>query len=130
MSHRKERVCRITRELNEFMAEASSAGKAGSMEAIEDLLTTEVISDFKSSIDSIRQLLWMYIETASRLDSKDADYATKSERFAQAAEMLRLLRNGAVPPIFSNAGFVDRVSILVDTCTQKAQQGRSQKSYR
>jgi len=121
MSDIKERVCRITRELNALLVEARTAEKTGNRETVENLLTTEVISEFKSSLNAMRHLLWMYIETGSRLDSQDADYVAKSERLAQAAEMLRVLRDGAVPAMFSNAGFVDQVSLMVDVYAKRAE---------
>src|ERR1051326_3125301 len=105
MNDMKERVCRIAKELNALLVEARTAEKTGNRETVEDLLTTEVISEFKSSLNAMRHLLWMYIETASHLDSQDADYAARCERLAQAAEMLRVLRDGTVPAMFSNAGF-------------------------
>lgn len=121
MSDMKERVCRIAKELNALLVEARTAEKTGSRETVENLLTTEVISEFRSSLNAMRHLLWMYIETASHLDSQDADYAAKSERLAQAAEMLRVLRDGTVPAMFSNAGFVDQVSLLVDVYAKRAE---------
>ena len=121
MSDMKERVCRIAKELNALLVEARTAEKTGNREAVEDLLTTEVISEFKSTLNAMRHLLWMYIETASHLDSQDADYAAKSERLAQAGEMLRVLRDGTVPAMFSNAGFVDQVSLLVDVYAKRAE---------
>lgn len=121
MSDTRERVCRIARELNALLAEARTAEKTGNRETVENLLTPEVISEFKSSLNAMRHLLWTYIETASHLDSQDADYLAKSERLAQAAEMLRILRDGTVPAMFSNAGFVDRVSRLVDLYAKRAE---------
>jgi len=121
MSDMRERVCRITRELNDLLLEARTAERSGDRETVEHILTTEVISDFKASMTAMRQLLWMYIDTASRLDSQAADYAAKTERLAQAAELLRLLRDGAVPVMFSNSGFLDQVSFLVETYAQRAE---------
>ena len=121
MSNMTERVCRIARELNALLAEAKTAEKTGDRDAVEELLTTEVISEFKSSLNAMRHLLWMYIETASHPDSQDADYAARSERLAQAGEMLRVLRDGAAPAVFSNAGFVDQVSLLVDAYARRAE---------
>ena len=119
MSDMTERVCRIARELNALLAEAKTIEKTGDREAVEELLTTEVISEFKSSLNAMRHLLWMYIETASHLDSQDADYQAKSERLAQAGEMLRVLRDGTVPAMFSSTGFVDQVSLLVESYSRR-----------
>ncbi|PYP85978.1 MAG: hypothetical protein DMG65_19880 [Candidatus Angelobacter sp. Gp1-AA117] len=121
MSDMKERVCRIAKDLNALLVEARTAEKTGNRETVEHFLTTEVISEFKSSLNAMRHLLWMYIETASRLDAQDPDYAARSECLAQAAEMLRVLRDGTVPAMFSNAGFVDQVSFLVDVYAKRAE---------
>jgi len=71
MEEMRNRVGRITNDLNSLLNEIT-AGRQGSGE-LEHVLTPEVIKGFKTSVDAMRRLLWLYVETAVQRSSQSMD---------------------------------------------------------
>lgn len=122
MKSMRDRVRRITLELNTLREELINAEHASAEELISDILTPEVMQDFKSSVDAVRHLLWMYIEAAARArNSNDIDIAIQTLRLQRAVEMLKSLRGSSIPGATGgHASFVEHISRLVDNYTQSA----------
>ena len=99
MKEMRVRVRRITEDLNALLKELSTSQGVNVGELIEEILTVEVMQDFKASVDAMRHLLWVYIEAASRASdgSHDINLAVQSLRLQRATEMLKGLREGGVP---------------------------------
>src|SRR5437763_408680 len=99
MKEMRVRVRRITEDLNALLRELSTSQGVNVGELIEEILTVEVMQDFKASVDAMRHLLWVYIEAASRASdgAHDINLAVQSLRLQRATEMLKGLREGGVP---------------------------------
>ena len=99
MKEMRVRVRRITEDLNALLRELSTSQGVDVGELIEEILTVEVMQDFKASVDAMRHLLWVYIEAASRASdgSRDINLAVQSLRLQRATEILKGLREGGVP---------------------------------
>ncbi len=117
MNSIRERVRRITQELNGMREELASLEHSGVRELIEEMLSVEVTRDFKASVDAVRHLLWVYIEAVAQPREAGAvDYEVQSLRLQRAIEILRSLREGSVPSsVNSHLSFVDHVSAMVDS---------------
>jgi hypothetical protein len=112
----RERMRRITHDLNALREELTTLEHSGVRELIEEMLTVEVTQHFKSSVDAVRHLLWIYIEAVAQAKAPgEVDYEVQALRLQRAVEILRSLREGSVPVNLNNHGsFVDHVSALVD----------------
>ena len=99
MKEMRARVRRITEDLNVLLKELSNAQGSNAGELIEEILTVEVMRDFKASVDAMRHLLWVYIEAAARASEggRDFNLAVQNLRLQRATEMLKSLREGGVP---------------------------------
>lgn len=69
MQEMRERMRRITQDLNALLEELAAVRDEHATELIREVLTPEIIKGFKSSVGAMRRLLWSYIETASRQSS-------------------------------------------------------------
>jgi len=106
-------VQRITEDLNALMREISGTDSSHARELVEHMLTSEVLADFKSSVDAMRHLLWIYVEAVSRTEG--AHNAVQSGRLQRAVEMLRVLHSNPVPEQFSGPEtFFEHVQGVVD----------------
>ena len=92
MNSIRERMRRITHELNGMREELTTLERSGVRELIEEMLTVEVTRDFKTSVDAVRHLLWVYIEAVaqpksrrSRLRSPESEIAASHRNLAQPA---------------------------------------------
>jgi hypothetical protein len=117
MNSIRERMRRITHELNGMREELTTLERSGVRELIEEMLTVEVTRDFKTSVDAVRHLLWVYIEAVAQPKEAGAvDYEVQSLRLQRAIEILRSLREGSVPANANgHLSFVDHVSAMVDS---------------
>jgi len=107
MEEIRNRVGRITNDLNSLLNEIT-AGRQGSGE-LEHVLTPEVIKGFKTSVDAMRRLLWLYVETAVQRSSQSMD----EQSLQGARDALRSL--GARVPLTRGAGsFIEKVEAIVE----------------
>jgi hypothetical protein len=115
MSELRNRVCRITCELDALMQELATVREERVCELMEQKLTMEVINGFKASVDAMRSLLWFYIDSASGSRSQEIDYVRQSLHLLEAMEVLRSRREAHLPlASAANGGsLIERIEAMV-----------------
>lgn len=113
MTDIRNRVRRITRELNGLLKEMATVREEHACELVDEVLTEETVKQFKSSVDAMRRLLWLYIDAAARKGSHSHQQAANLKR---ATEALRSLHHGDTPfPAKSFTGsFIEKVEAIVE----------------
>lgn len=107
-------VQRITNDLNALMRELSGKDDTQARELVGQMLTSEALADFKSSVDAMRHLMWIYIEACSH--HAGTPTIVQSTRLQKAVEMLRVLHGTEVPPQFTGPEtFFEHVQSVVDS---------------
>ncbi len=123
------RIRRITEDLRLLQEEFDWAAIAGpdnleQKKLLDQLLSPDVLADFKGAVDHMRHFLWWYIDAAAK-DARQAgvDYTLNAYRLQRVTEMLRSLRT-SVPHQASaddTSTFVDWVNgIVKDRCEENA----------
>ena len=118
------RIRRITGELNalEMDLEWSKIEGASAEEQhrlLEEILSLELVGDFKAAVDKMRHLLWCYIESvAARNGRYGVDYGLQTHRLQRCTEMLQMLRSSGTPELGSLPAakpFFEQVTAVVET---------------
>jgi hypothetical protein len=126
------RIRRITSDLNvlEMELEWSKIAEASAEEQgrwLDEILSMELVGDFKAAVDKMRHLLWCYIESvATRNGSCNIDYSLQTHRLQRVTEMLQLLRSDGTPELSSLPAakpFFEQVSAVVETYDWDAKDG-------
>ena len=108
MKEMRSRVHRITQDLDALLKELAVFREEHTSELLEEVLAPEIIREFKSSVDAMRRILWLYSEAASR-------HAARQRRPGAPLQALRSLRqNGSTPPAGTGRSFIERVQAIVD----------------
>ena len=117
MNNLRATVQRITEDLNVLMRQLSAADDAHAREFVEQMLTTELLADFKGSVDAMRHLIWIYVEAVSNSGGPDI---VQSARLRRAVDMLRALHTEAVPEQLDRPEtFFEHVQSVVDGYDEK-----------
>lgn len=112
MNNLRATVQRITDDLNVLMRQLSAADDAHAREFVEQMLTTELLADFKGSVDAMRHLIWIYVEAVSNSNGTDM---VQSPRLRRAVDMLRALHADEVPEQLQRPEtFFEHVQSVVD----------------
>ena len=98
-----ENIRRVTNELQAMESEMSRIARLGvsSPECaamVDELLTEDLVHDFKASVDHMRHFLWSYIEAVSRGTGDDMESALQRHRIRRVTEMLRVLEGPLASP--------------------------------
>jgi len=77
-------------------------------------LNIELLAELKGAVDTMRIMLWKYIETASEIDPQKVQDGMESQRLRRVTEFLQLLRDRLVqapdqPPM----SFIERINAAV-----------------
>lgn len=121
-------ITRVTEDLNGLLKRLSNAKGPEAAKLIEEMLTLEVMRDFKQAVDAMRHLLWIYIEAASRATSGDINDSIHGLRLQRATEILRNLREGGVPisrQLPEGRSFIEQVEALVSYYSEEESTVRS-----
>ncbi len=118
MKNMAARLRRVTRDLKAIQEElghaATQASASGHGHVLDSIVTIELVTDLKTSVDHMRTFLWSYIESASRQTGVDVDYTLQTTRMKRVTEMLRVLRGHVDQPRLVEApeahGFFEEVS--------------------
>jgi hypothetical protein len=111
-------VQRITKDLNSLLRQLSAKDDTQARELVEELLTSDVMKDFQSSVDATRHLLWIYIEAVSH--NRGSKTVVQSTRLQRAVDMLRALHSSPVPEQFAGPEtFFEHVQTIVDAYESK-----------
>jgi hypothetical protein len=102
MEDLSKRIKSLTRELRDLQPQLEwsafrSASPGDQNRILNDLLDEGLGEDLKSAVDSLRQFLWRYIESAVENSDPHVDYAQQSKRLEQITGVLRLLHHSACP---------------------------------
>ena len=122
MSSLAGRIRRVTKDLHVLQEEMGWAliqdeSRAEQHRLLEELLSFDLINQFKSSIDHMRHFLWCFIESAMGPRSAGVDYLVQSRRLRQVTEMLRVLREQGGPGVGQlpeAATFLEQVNAVVE----------------
>ena len=117
-----ERIRRVTLDLEGLEEELGWAliedeSRREQNRLLEELLSFNLVSQFKSAIDHMRHLLWCYVESAMGPRSASVDYLLQSRRLRQVTEMLRVLREQAGPEMGKlpeATTFLEQVNAVVE----------------
>ena len=94
------------------MRQLSAADDAHAREFVEQMLTTELLADFKGSVDAMRHLIWIYVEAVSNSNGPEI---VQSARLRRAVDMLRVLHlEGAPSSLDRPETFFEHVQNVVD----------------
>lgn len=118
-------ITRVTEDLNGLLKKLSNSRGPDAARLIEQILTLEMMRDFKLAVDAMRHLLWMYIEAASRATSGDINDSIHGLRLQRATQMLRGLREGGMPisrQLPEGRSFIEQVEALVSYYSQQETQ--------
>lgn len=113
MTDIRNRVRKLTRELNGLLKEMATVREEHACELVDEVLTEETVKQFKSSVDAMRRLLWLYIDAARTGPHSHTQQAAGVKR---ATEALRSLHHGDIPfPAKSFSGsFIEKVEAIVE----------------
>jgi predicted DNA-binding protein len=128
MTEMSSNISRVTEDLNGLLKKLSNAKGEEVAKLIEQVLTLEVMRDFKLAVDAMRHLLWIYIEAASRATSGDINDTIHGLRLQRATEILRSLREGGIPisrQLPEGRSFIEQVEALVSYYSQQENPARS-----
>jgi hypothetical protein len=105
-------IQRLTEDLNLLMRQLSAADDAHAREFVDHMLSSEILADFKSSVDAMRHLIWIYVEAVSK---SEGSAIVQSARLRRAVDMLRALHSDPVPEQFAAPEtFFEHVQSVVD----------------
>ena len=65
---------------------------------LDELVTLELLAEFRSAIDHMRTFLWAYVEAATKKSGGSVDATLQMVRVQRATEMLRMLRRQLEAP--------------------------------
>jgi hypothetical protein len=116
-----ERIRRVTQDLQALEEEMGWAliqddTRAEQHRLMEELLSFNLVNQFKSAVDHMRHFLWCYIESAMGPRRSSVDYLLQSQRLKQVTEMLRTLREqgGEFGKMPEAATFLEQVTAVVE----------------
>jgi hypothetical protein len=93
ITRRIQRVTEDLRVIQEELGAAAVEEPAGEADHLLDqLLEHDLINDFKSAVDRMRQFLWAYIDAVCKKEGRNVDYTLQAFRMQRVTEMLRILR--------------------------------------
>ena len=111
MNDLRATVQRITEDLNLLMRQLSAADDAHAREFVDHVLSSEILADFRSSVDAMRHLVWIYVEAVSKSEGS----TLQSARLRRAVDMLRALHVDTVPEqLAAPETFFEHVQNVVD----------------
>jgi hypothetical protein len=115
MTDIRNRIRKLTRELNGLLKEMATVREEHACELVDEVLTEETVKQFKSSVDAMRRLLWLYIDAAART-GRHSHHAQHAAGLKRATEALRSLHHGDMPfPAKSFSGsFIEKVEAIVE----------------
>src|SRR5579872_2064255 len=107
------RVLQMTTDLRSLVRELSFL--CGSQrQGAEEILTFEIMENFKSSVDAMRQLLWRYVE--STFGASGSRMEMREPRLRRAAQILVSLSQPGAPTPFpapAKLSFFEHIELIV-----------------
>jgi hypothetical protein len=111
MKEIRSRIRRTTCELNGLLEQLAAIQEKDAQELVVSVLTPEIVQEFKSSIDAMRRVLWVYMQASAGHAS-----VFKSDLKSQGlVQTLRSARRSGSPGLGSAQGsFIEKVEAIVD----------------
>ncbi len=117
------RIRRITDDLNALQDELEwgkieEASPEAQTRLLEEILSFDLVRDFKRAVDRVRHFLWCYIEAAANHSGRPIDYELQAHRLRRVTEMLRMLQNNGTPELSTMPEartFFEHVTSVVET---------------
>lgn len=125
----EERIRRVTNDLRALEEEMTRIAKQGvsspeGAALVDELLTEDLVHEFKSSVDHMRLFLWSYIEAVSEGRGNEVQDALLAYRMRRVTEMLRVLeeplRAGLPRPTQEATSFIEEISRIAGLALIKA----------
>ena len=118
------RMTEDLRALQDAMQEAKDQQRCGVHEhLLEQIISTQLVDEFKGALDQMRYFLWCYIEDfATRHCNGGLDAGMASNRLQLVSEMLRNLSQRAAPVSSTppeTMSFFERVDSMVSERLQR-----------
>lgn len=89
----------MTEDMHAIQEELNRAAALDPQSSRQDeLVTLELLADFRSAVDHMRTFLWAYVEAAARRSGASLDATLQTARAQRATEMLRQLRQQLAAP--------------------------------
>lgn len=112
MQEMRGRALRITQDLNALLEELAAVREEHATELVTEVLTLEVIKGFRSSVHSMRRLLWLYIDAASR----QSNLTSPNETLREAIDALRSMHESGNAPLHDSPGdtLIEKVEAIVE----------------
>lgn len=131
-----ESINRITNDLRAIETEMIRIAKLGVSSAegaamIDELLTEDLVHEFKASVDHMRHFLWSYIEAVSEGKGNDMKTALQMYRMRRVTEMLRVLEEPFrtvgenLPPRPELNSFIEEVTLIASLALTKSRRPES-----
>lgn len=77
-------------------------------------LNIELLAELKGAVDTMRVMLWKYIETASEIDPRRVQEGLETQRLRRVTEFLQVLRDRLVRlPDQQPMSFIERINAAV-----------------
>ncbi len=117
MSQLRTRIESLTEQLNELLRELSATDDATARELVDEVLTTELMFDFKASVDAMRRLIWIYDEALAKVQSSGpGGVSLQRLNTPSTATLLQTLRASGKLTSLATSGqsFVEQVQGVVE----------------
>lgn len=113
VNHLKELTTEITAVHRELYWLALQEQDVSAKETPAEL-NIELLAELKGAVDTMRIMLWKYIETASEIDPQKVQDGLESQRLRRVTEFLQLLRDRLVQvPDQQPMSFIERINAAV-----------------
>ena len=128
-----ESIRRITNDLQTIESEMSRIAKLGvstpeGATMIDELLTEDLVHEFKAAVDHMRHFLWSYIEAVAEGKGNDMNTALVMYRMRRVTEMLRVLEEpfknlgSGLPQRVETRNFIDEVTRIATLAVAKTRE--------
>jgi len=105
------RITKVTSELRTLQNElrAATREQATDTELVDHLISSDLLVEFKMSVDGMRMFLWAYIDMAAKAELKKR---SEDERLSRVTELLRMIHAQTVEQ--QPATFLDTVDAMIE----------------
>jgi hypothetical protein len=109
MKEMRTRIHRLTQDLNALLEELATLRKRDSGPPIKEIVTPDIIKDFKSSVDAVRRILWFYDATAINENTGTRNFSALNEIDAFQSTPPGKASRGS-----SYGSFIEKVEAIVE----------------
>jgi hypothetical protein len=85
----------------------------GAPDQVPEELNIEGVTDFKSTVDNMRILLWKYLDAAAHAQPERVQDAMESHRLRRVTQLLQLLRESLSQTSDQPVSFIEKISAAI-----------------